>query len=105
VSFPVRGGLLRRTVSVVRAVDGVSVAEREGQTVGVVDESGSGKTTLGLAILQLPRLRRDRARRPAHRPASRPRAAPLRREMQIVFQDPFGSLPCLSVRQIIEDCA
>jgi microcin C transport system ATP-binding protein len=105
VFFPVRGGLLRRTVAVVRAVDGVSVAVREGQTVGVVGESGSGKTTLGLAILRLLRSSGEielGGRRIDRLPARALR--PLRREVQIVFQDPFGSLsPRLSVRQIIEE--
>jgi microcin C transport system ATP-binding protein len=105
VFFPVRGGLLRRTVAVVRAVDGVSVAVREGQTVGVVGESGSGKTTLGLAILRLLRSTGEielGGRRIDRLPARALR--PLRREVQIVFQDPFGSLsPRLSVRQIIEE--
>ena len=93
VWFPIRKGLLRRTVAHVKAVDGVSVTVREGQTVGVVGESGSGKTTLGLAILRL-----IRSRGPilycgrAIDALSANQMRPLRREMQIVFQDPFGSL-------------
>ncbi|HYG91885.1 MAG TPA: ABC transporter ATP-binding protein [Azospirillum sp.] len=103
VHFPIKKGLLRRTVDYVRAVDGVSVDVREGHTVGVVGESGSGKTTLGLALLRL------HASQGAIRfdgkdiqgwPASQVR--PLRREMQVVFQDPYGSLsPRLSVGQIV----
>jgi len=103
VWFPVRAGVLRRTVDHIKAVDGVSVTVREGHTVGVVGESGSGKTTLGLALLRLERSRggirfagTDLQALPARR------LRELRREMQIVFQDPFGSLsPRLSVGQIV----
>jgi microcin C transport system ATP-binding protein len=105
VWFPIRKGFLRRTVAHVKAVDGVSVTVREGQTVGVVGESGSGKTTLGLAILRL-----IRSRGPilycgrAIDGLSTNQMRPLRRDMQIVFQDPFGSLsPRLSVAQIVEE--
>ncbi len=103
VWFPIKKGLLRRTVDHVRAVDGVSVNVRKGHTVGVVGESGSGKTTLGLALLRL------HASEGAIRfdgkdiqgwQAKRLRG--LRREMQVVFQDPYGSLsPRLSVGQIV----
>ncbi|QCO16331.1 ABC transporter ATP-binding protein [Azospirillum brasilense] len=103
VWFPIKKGLLRRTVDHVRAVDGVSVNVRQGHTVGVVGESGSGKTTLGLALLRL------HASEGAIRfdgkdiqgwQAKKLRG--LRREMQVVFQDPYGSLsPRLSVGQII----
>jgi microcin C transport system ATP-binding protein len=105
VWFPIRKGLLRRVVDNVKAVDGVSVTVREGQTVGVVGESGSGKTTLGLAVLRLirsngPILYCGRA----INGFSVAQMRPLRREMQIVFQDPFGSLsPRLSVAQIVEE--
>jgi microcin C transport system ATP-binding protein len=103
VYFPIKRGLLRRTVGAIKAVDGISLCVREGQTVGVVGESGSGKTTLGLAILRLI--------------ASKGRVAflgkpietlgiaamrPLRRDMQIVFQDPYGSLsPRMSIVDIV----
>jgi microcin C transport system ATP-binding protein len=105
VWFPIKKGFMRRTVDHVKAVDGVSIILREGQTVGVVGESGSGKTTLGLAILRLISskgrivyLGRDLAG--LNSKAMRP----LRREMQIVFQDPYGALsPRLSVMQIIEE--
>jgi microcin C transport system ATP-binding protein len=103
--FPIRKGLLRKTVDHVKAVDGVSLKLRQGETIGVVGESGSGKTTLGLALMRLigskgpityANQRIDGRDSKAMRP--------LRREMQIVFQDPFGSLsPRLSVGQIIEE--
>ena len=105
VHFPVKAGVLRRTVDHVRAVDGVTIDVREGHTVGVVGESGSGKTTLGLALLRLERSAgsitfagRD------IQGLSFKAMRPLRREMQIVFQDPFASLsPRLSIGQIIEE--
>jgi microcin C transport system ATP-binding protein len=105
VWFPIRRGLLRRTVGHVRAVDGISLSVRPGQCVGVVGESGSGKTTLGLALLRLQDA--DGQLRFAGRDlqglTSR-QLRPLRRDMQIVFQDPFGSLsPRLSAYQIVEE--
>jgi microcin C transport system ATP-binding protein len=105
VWFPIRKGLLRRTVDHVKAVDGVSVTVREGQTVGVVGESGSGKTTLGLAILRL--IRSEGPILYCGRAIDRlnvKQMRPLRRDMQIVFQDPYGSLsPRLSVAEIVEE--
>ena len=105
VWFPIRKGLLRRTVDHVKAVDGLSLKLREGQTLGVVGESGSGKTTLGLAILRLISSQGPVAylgKRIDGRNSREMRR--LRKEMQIVFQDPFGSLsPRLSVSQIIEE--
>jgi microcin C transport system ATP-binding protein len=103
VWFPVRRGLLRRTVDHVKAVDGINLTVREGQTVGVVGESGSGKTTLGLALLRLEQSRGNIAFRGQEIQDLRSKPLrPLRREMQIVFQDPFGSLsPRLSVGQIV----
>jgi len=103
--FPIRKGLLRRTVAHVKAVDGVSLSVREGQTLGVVGESGSGKTTLGLAVLRLIRSQGPilYCGRPIDGLSSQA-MRPLRREMQIVFQDPFGSLsPRLSVAEIVEE--
>ena len=105
VWFPIRHGFIRRTVGHVKAVDGVSLTVREGQTVGVVGESGSGKTTLGLAILRLIRSRGTIAycgRGLSGLTVKQMR--PFRRDMQIVFQDPFGSLsPRLSVAEIVEE--
>ncbi|MGI9523136.1 MAG: ABC transporter ATP-binding protein [Hyphomicrobiaceae bacterium] len=105
VWFPVKRGLLRRTVDHIKAVDGLSLKLRAGQTLGVVGESGSGKTTLGLALLRL--IPSDGpvvyvGQRIDDRNARQMR--PLRKDMQIVFQDPFGSLsPRLAVGQIIEE--
>src|SRR5690349_18935011 len=105
VHFPIRRGLLRRTVGFVKAVDGVSLSIREGETVGLVGESGSGKTTLGLALLRLETS--EGAIRFEGRdiqPLSRTALRPLRRRMQIVFQDPYGSLsPRLSAGEIISE--
>jgi microcin C transport system ATP-binding protein len=103
VLFPIRRGLLRRVVGHVRAVDGVSVRVREGETVGLVGESGSGKTTLGLALLRLEdsegAIRFEGA---AIQGLGRSALRPLRRRMQIVFQDPFGALsPRMSVAEIV----
>jgi microcin C transport system ATP-binding protein len=105
VWFPIKRGVLRKVVGHIKAVDGISVMLRKGETLGVVGESGSGKTTLGLAILrlissdgpivfmgnELQGLRFKQMR-------------PFRRDMQIVFQDPYGSLsPRLSVAEIIKE--
>jgi microcin C transport system ATP-binding protein len=105
VWFPIKAGVLRRTVSHIKAVDGVSLAVWEGQTVGVVGESGSGKTTLGLALLRLERSEGSIEFEGREIQGLRARALrPLRRELQVVFQDPYGSLsPRLSVAQIIEE--
>jgi microcin C transport system ATP-binding protein len=105
VRFPIKAGVFRRTVGHVNAVEGVSLNLREGHTLGVVGESGSGKTTLGLALLRLQASTGTiefggRAIHGLRAGALRP----LRREMQVVFQDPYGSLsPRLSVGQIIEE--
>ncbi len=105
VWFPIKRGLFRSTVGHIKAVDGVSLAVRKGETLGVVGESGSGKTTLGLALLRLissdgpivflgnniQGLKFKQVR-------------PYRRDMQIVFQDPFGSLsPRMSIGDIIAE--
>jgi microcin C transport system ATP-binding protein len=103
VWFPIKRGVLRRTVGHVKAVDGVSLAVREGQTVGVVGESGSGKTTLGLALLRLTHAQGtiEFSGRDIH--GLRGSALrPLRREMQVVFQDPYGALsPRMTIAQIV----
>ncbi|MBA4782495.1 MAG: ABC transporter ATP-binding protein [Rhizobiales bacterium] len=105
VWFPVKAGLMRRTVSHIKAVDGVDIAVRAGQTLGVVGESGSGKTTLGLALMRL--ISSNGTIRFGERDINQlsfKAMRPLRRDMQIVFQDPFGSLsPRLSVQDIIEE--
>ncbi|RTL53615.1 MAG: ABC transporter ATP-binding protein [Bradyrhizobiaceae bacterium] len=105
VWFPIKRGLLRKTVGHIKAVDGVSVAVRKGETLGVVGESGSGKTTLGLALLRLissdgpivflgKNIQGLRFRQ----------MRPNRRDMQIVFQDPFGSLsPRMAVGDIVAE--
>ena len=105
VWYPIRAGLLRRTVDHVKAVDGLTLTVHAGQTVGVVGESGSGKTTLGLALLRLIASRGAIYFRDTRIQGLKSRALrPLRREMQIIFQDPFGSLsPRLSIGQIIEE--
>ncbi len=105
VWFPIKRGVLRKVVGHIKAVDGITMELRKGETLGVVGESGSGKTTLGLAILrlissdgpvvfmgdQIQGLKFKQMR-------------PYRRDMQIVFQDPYGSLsPRMSVSDIIEE--
>jgi len=105
VWFPIKRGFLCKTVGHIKAVDGVSLRVREGQTVGVVGESGSGKTTLGLAILRLIRSEGPvlflGERIDAH---SSSQMRPLRKHMQIVFQDPYGSLsPRMSVADIVAE--
>ncbi|MXQ11607.1 ABC transporter ATP-binding protein [Microvirga makkahensis] len=105
VWFPIKRGFFQRTVGHVKAVDGVSLSVRRGETVGVVGESGSGKTTLGLAILRLVqsegpivflgnRIDGLRARE----------IRPMRKNLQVVFQDPYGSLsPRMSIAEIVEE--
>ena len=105
VWFPIKRGFLRRTVDHIKAVDGVSITVREGQTLGIVGESGSGKTTLGLAILRLISSKGGIAYvGNAIDGHNNKQMRPLRREMQIVFQDPYGSLsPRLSIGQIVSE--
>ena len=103
VHFPIIKGVMRRPVGHVKAVDGISLIVREGQTVGVVGESGSGKTTLGLAILRLISSRGRIAY--LGRPIDKlgfSAMRPLRHDMQIVFQDPYGSLsPRMPIADIV----
>jgi microcin C transport system ATP-binding protein len=103
VWYPIKTGLLRRVTDNIKAVDGVSFVLHEGHTLGVVGESGSGKTTLGLAFLRL--IESRGAIRFAGRPIeglSSTALRPLRRQMQVVFQDPFGSLsPRMSIAEIV----
>ena len=105
VWFPIKRGLMRRTVDHVKAVDGLSLKLRAGETLGVVGESGSGKTTLGLALLRLVSSTGPIAYVGKRIDGLNSREMrPLRKEMQVVFQDPYGSLsPRLSVSQIIEE--
>ncbi|MES2905535.1 MAG: ABC transporter ATP-binding protein [Pseudomonadota bacterium] len=103
VWFPIKQGLFRKTVGYIKAVDGIDLKVREGQTLGVVGESGSGKTTLGLALLRLISsqgrtvfLGKDIAH------LDREALRNLRGDMQVVFQDPYGSLsPRMSVADIV----
>jgi microcin C transport system ATP-binding protein len=105
VWFPIRRGVLRKVVGHIKAVDGVSIAVRRGETLGVVGESGSGKTTLGLAILRL--ISSDGPivfLGETLQGLKFKDMLPFRRNMQIVFQDPFGSLsPRMSISDIIEE--
>ncbi len=105
VYFPIKRGLLRKTVGHVKAVDGISLCVRAGQTVGVVGESGSGKTTLGQALLRLVSSEGAIVFQGRDIQGWRQRdVRPLRRQMQIVFQDPFSSLsPRMSAFQVIEE--
>jgi microcin C transport system ATP-binding protein len=105
VWFPIKRGLMRQVVGHIKAVDGVSIAIRKGETLGIVGESGSGKTTLGLAILRL-----ISSQGPIMFLGNRinglkfKQMLPYRHDMQIVFQDPYGSLsPRMSVSDVIEE--
>ena len=105
VWFPIKQGFFRNTVDYVKAVDGIDVVVKAGQTLGVVGESGSGKTTLGLALSRMisseGRIMLGQKEIDGY---SFKQMRPLRSEMQIVFQDPFGSLsPRMSVSEIIEE--
>jgi len=103
--FPIQRGLLKRTVGHIKAVNAATLSVRAGETVGIVGESGSGKTTLALAIMRLissegPVVFQGRNIQGLHSRDLRP----LRAEMQIVFQDPYGSLsPRMTVEEIIAE--
>jgi len=105
VWFPIRRGLLRKTVGHVKAVDDISISIRPGETVGVVGESGSGKTTLGLALLRLIKSEgRIAFMGNEIQGLNQRQLRPFRRDMQVVFQDPYGSLsPRMSIAQIIDE--
>jgi microcin C transport system ATP-binding protein len=105
VWFPVKRGVLRRVVGHIKAVDGVDVSVRKGETLGIVGESGSGKTTLGLAILRLISSQGLICFLGKTITGLKfKEMLPFRRDMQIVFQDPYGSLsPRMSVSDIIEE--
>jgi len=105
VDFQIGRGLFARGPNIFRAVDGVAVKLRQGQTIGIVGESGSGKSTLGRALLRLlpsdGHFRFDKTDISGH---DRKQMRPLRREMQLVFQDPFGSLsPRQTVGEIVTE--
>jgi len=103
--FPIHRGLMKRTVGHIKAVNSATLSVRAGETVGIVGESGSGKTTLALAIMRL--IRSEGQIGFLGRPIddlTQSQMRPLRKEMQIVFQDPFGSLsPRMTVEQIISE--
>jgi len=105
VWFPVKRGLMRRVVGHIKAVDGITVELRKGETLGVVGESGSGKTTLGLAILRLISSKGPVVFMGHEIQGLRFKdMRPYRRDMQIVFQDPYGSLsPRMSISDIVEE--
>jgi oligopeptide/dipeptide ABC transporter ATP-binding protein len=104
--YPVTGGLFGREVGVVRAVDGVSFTIRRGETLGLVGESGCGKTTTGRCILQLERPTSGSIRFEGQELTTLGAEAlrPVRRRMQVIFQDPYSSLnPRMTVGQIVEE--
>ncbi|WP_019956048.1 ABC transporter ATP-binding protein [Yoonia vestfoldensis] len=103
--FPIQAGLLKRTVGYIKAVNSATLTLREGETLGIVGESGSGKTTLALAVMRLIRSegRISFVGQDIHKLTQR-QMRPLRSDMQIVFQDPYGSLsPRMTVEQIIAE--
>lgn len=108
--FPIKAGFFKKTVGLIRAVDDVSLTIRQGSTYGVVGESGSGKSTLGMCLLRLTgcrgeiRFQDQNANHLDLLSFSSGRMRPLRRQLQVVFQDPFSSLsPRLTVEEIISE--
>jgi len=101
--FPVHRGLFKRTAGYIKAVNAATLSVREGETVGIVGESGSGKTTLGLALIRMEASTGDiRFEGRDIQPLSRAELRPLRARMQIVFQDPYGSLsPRMNAGEIV----
>ena len=105
VWFPIKKGILKRTVDHVKAVDGVSFEIRKGRSLGVVGESGSGKSTLALALLRLIKSEGSiQFGDVSLNSLNQQQITPIRKEMQIVFQDPYGSLsPRMNVEQIVAE--
>jgi microcin C transport system ATP-binding protein len=106
VHFPIKRGIFKRTVDHVRAVDGISMQIRQGESLGVVGESGSGKSTLAFAVLRILKEAKGVVRFGDLRLDTRGKKQmqPLRREIQVIFQDPFGSLsPRMPVGEIIAE--